>query len=278
MRRSSRSSTATTSRSPTSSRRTLGHFADFRVAFVQTPQYYANGARARSPAAGAQQTSSSAPIARGKDGLGSIFCCGTNVIFRRDALEEVGGFPEDTVTEDFELSISPPRARLGMRLRAARCWLSGLGPEDMASYVCQQQRWARGCLSALPRRPPRPAAADACGSQYLLSSIYFLSGWTLLVYMSLPGDPDPHRRAAARGLDADQFLLHFAPYFCAALATVALAGAGTYTFAPSRSRRRRFWIHMQATMKALLRRHGRFVVTPKQGDGRAPAARGGAGR
>ena len=93
---------------------------------------------------------SSGPSARGKDGLGAVFCCGTNVLFRREAFESVGGFPTNSLTEDFELSI----------VLHERGWRSayvpdvlarGLGPEDTAAYVSQQQRWARGCLSGLPR-------------------------------------------------------------------------------------------------------------------------------
>ena len=130
--------------------RTLGHLEDFGVAFVQTPQYYANGDTGPiASAAAAQQNLFFGPIARGKDGLDAIFCCGTNVVFRRTALEEVGGFSEDSVTEDFELSVRLHEA--GWKsVYVSEVLACGLGPEDMASYVSQQQRWARGCLGAIP--------------------------------------------------------------------------------------------------------------------------------
>ena len=170
--------------------RTTGYLDDFGVAFVQTPQYYANGESGPiAAAAAAQQNLFFGPIARGKDGLGAIFCCGTNVVFRRSALEEVGGFSEDSVTEDFELSVRLYEA--GWRsVYVPEVLACGLGPEDMASYVSQQQRWARGCLGAIPlvlrsRLPWRTRL------QYLLSSTYFLSGLTLLIYMSLPLLLDP---------------------------------------------------------------------------------------
>ena len=53
-------------------------------------------------AAWAQQALFFGPIARGKDALGAMFCCGTNVVFRRDALLSVGGFPTASLTEDFD--------------------------------------------------------------------------------------------------------------------------------------------------------------------------------
>ena len=73
----------------------------------------------------------------------------------------------------------------------------GLGPEDTAAYVSQQQRWARGCLSGIPRalKARLPLRLKA---QYLLSGVYFLSGWTVLIYMSFPVDSAARRRSADR--------------------------------------------------------------------------------
>jgi cellulose synthase (UDP-forming) len=244
---------------------TLGHLlADPRVAFVQTPQYYANAVKGGLPAAAwAQQALFFGAIARGKDRLGAMFCCGTNVVFRRSALASVGGFPEKSLTEDFELSIR--LHALGWRSRyVAEVLARGLGPEDMAAYVSQQHRWARGCLSALPaalfaRLPWRLRA------QYVLSAMFFLSGWSVLVYMLLPVIRILTGAQPLADASADQFLLHFAPYFAASLLTVALAGGGLYTFAAFALTAASFWLHIHASIKVLLRLPGRFVVTPKQG-------------
>jgi cellulose synthase (UDP-forming) len=244
--------------------RTVGHLEDFGVAFVQTPQYYANGDSGPiASAAAAQQNLFFGPIARGKDGLDAIFCCGTNVVFRRSALEEVGGFSEDSVTEDFELSVRLHEA--GWKsVYVSEVLACGLGPEDMASYVSQQQRWARGCLGAIPLvlRSRLPWRARL---QYLLSSTYFLSGLTLLIYMSLPVVRIVTGAQPLAAATADQFLLHFAPYYVGALATVALAGYGTYTYEAFALAAGSFWIHVQAAFNSLLRRPARFVVTPKHG-------------
>jgi cellulose synthase/poly-beta-1,6-N-acetylglucosamine synthase-like glycosyltransferase len=244
--------------------RTLGHLEDFGVAFVQTPQYYANGASGPvASAAAAQQNLFFGPIARGKDGLDAIFCCGTNVVFRRSALEEVGGFSEHSVTEDFELSIRLHEA--GWRsVYVPEVLACGLGPEDMASYVSQQQRWARGCLGAIPL-VLRSRLRWRVRLQYLLSATYFLTGLTLLIYMSLPVIRILTGAQPLAAATADQFLLHFAPYYCGALATVALAGYGTYTFEAFALASGSFWIHIQAAFNSLLRRPARFVVTPKHG-------------
>lgn len=251
---------------------TVGYFNDPRVALVQTPQHYRNAAE--NPIAGAawsQQALFFGIIARGKDAMGSMFCCGTNVVFRREALESVGGIPEDSVTEDFELSIHL-KEKGWHTVYVPSVLASGLGPEDMASYVSQQHRWASGCLSAVSsvlrsRLPWRQRA------QFLLSSMFFLTGWTYLVYMALPVVRILGGQQALAGSTANQFLAHFAPYFCFSMITVAVAGQGTYTFSAFALMEASFWIHMSASVRALLGRRGTFVVTPKVGRaGRQPGA------
>ena len=243
---------------------TLGHFRDDRVAFVQTPQYYANHERGGvTEAAWAQQALFFGGIARGKDSRSAMFCCGTNVVFRRDALERVGGFPQGSLTEDFQLSVQLHED--GWRsVYVPRVLARGLGPEDLASYVSQQHRWARGCLSTIPSiiRAELPLRQK---TQYLLSALYFLTGWTVLVYLSLPVIRITTGSQPIAGATADQFLLHFGPYFALSLAALAAVGAGTYTFAAFSLAFSTFWIHIHASLRAMLRRPGRFVVTPKHG-------------
>jgi cellulose synthase (UDP-forming) len=245
---------------------TLGHLQDDDVAFVQTPQYYANADEGPvTAAAWAQQALFFGPIARGKDARGAMFCAGTNVVFSRRALEAAGGFPETSLTEDFALSIH--LHELGWRSRyVPEVLAQGLGPQDMSAYVSQQQRWARGCLGAVAtalraRLPLRMRV------QYLLASMYFLSGWTVLLYMSFPIIRIFTGAQPLAGASADQFLLHFAPYFCGSLGTVALTGAGAYTWRGFALAAASFWIHIRASALAVLRRRGRFVVTPKSGAG-----------
>ncbi|HEX4217820.1 MAG TPA: glycosyltransferase family 2 protein [Acidimicrobiales bacterium] len=249
---------------------TLGWMEDEGVAYVQTPQYYANaGAGRLAAAAWSQQALFFGAIARGKDALGSMFCCGTNVVFRREALDEAGGFPERSLTEDFELSVVLHEQ--GWRsVYVNEILAQGLGPEDMASYVSQQRRWARGCLSAVPavikaRLPWRVR------QQYLLSTMFFLSGWTFALYMTLPVVRIFFGAQPLAGATADQFLLHFAPYFCVSLMAVAVAGAGEYTFAAFALLIANYAVQVISSLLVLARRGGRWVVTAKRGsDGPQP--------
>ena len=245
--------------------RTLPEFVDEAVAFVQTPQYYANAPYNRiAEASWRQQALFFGPIARGKDSHGSMFCCGTNVIFRREALAAVGGFPTGSLTEDFALSVDL-HERGWRSAYVPEVLASGLGPEDMASYVSQQHRWARGCLGMIPRviGSTLPLARKM---QYLLSASYFLSGWTVLVYLSMPIVRILTGAQPLAGAAADSFLAAFGPYFVLSLATVASVGAGYYTFSAYSLATSTFWIHIDATYRVVARRTGSFVVTPKVGD------------
>jgi cellulose synthase (UDP-forming) len=243
--------------------KTMGFFGDPKVALVQTPQCYANAREGGIAAsAWAQQALFFGTIARGKDAIGAMFCAGTNVVFRRRALEQVGGFPEDSVTEDFKLSIRLHEA--GWRTAYVPEVLAlGLGPEDMASYVGQQLRWSRGCLGAIATalRARLPLRMKL---QYLLSSMFFLTGWTVLIYMTLPVVRMLTGAQPLAAAHADQFLLHFAPDFGLALGAVARAGRGSYTFGGFALAATSWWVHVLSSLRALLRRPGRFVVTPKQ--------------
>lgn len=245
---------------------TLGWLQERDVAYVQTPQYYANARRAGrlASAAASQQNLFFGGIARGKDGLGSMFCCGTNFVFRRQALADIGGFPEDSLTEDFELSIRL-HERGWRSVYVNKVLAQGLGPEDMASYVSQQQRWARGCLAAVPVAI-RAELPLKIRMQYLFSSLFFLSGWTFALYMTIPVIRIFTGAQPLNGATAAQFLLHFAPYFCISLLAVAVAGAGTYTFDAFALLIASFWIQIASTVFVVLGRKGSFVVTAKHGE------------
>lgn len=244
----------------------LAEFDRPDVAFVQTPQYYANehdGGVAE--ASWAQQSLFFGTIARGRDAVGAMFCCGTNVVFRRDALDEVDGFSVDSLTEDFELSIRLHERGWASRY-LPRVLASGLGPEDMSSYVSQQLRWARGCLDALPQ-VLTAKLPFRLRLQYLLSAAYWLTGWTLVVYMVFPV---VRILTGAQPIDvgsAEEFLIVWGPYFVASMAVVGLAGGGRYTFGAFSLMSASFWIHVVASLLTALRRKGSFAVTPKQGAG-----------
>jgi cellulose synthase (UDP-forming) len=134
----------------------------------------------------------------------------------------------------------------------------------MASYVSQQRRWAQGCLSGIPtvlrsRLPLRTRL------QYLVSATYFLSGWTVMLYMLLPIMRLLLGWQPLGLVDTNDFILHFGPYFVASLATVSVASGGVFGFSSFALSSATFGVQIRSLGRVLFRRTGGFVVTPKHG-------------
>ena len=172
-----------------------------RVAFVQTPQYYANAEqRASSPAAAwSQQALFFGAIARGKDGHDSMFCCGTNVVFRRDGVRERRRLPEDSLTEDFELSIClHERGWSALRAGGARARPRPRGHGRLRLPAAPLGARLPGRIRARAARAPAAAACRPSTCCRLVLPVR-LDGAGL---HELPGDPDAHGRPADRGTRA----------------------------------------------------------------------------
>lgn len=243
--------------------RTLDRFADPSVALVQTPQVYANvDAGPLTRGAAEQQAIFFGPICSGRDGYGASFCCGTNFVARREALEEAGGFPEDSITEDIVLSAR--LIGLGYEIAyVAEPLADGLGPEDFDSYFSQQLRWATGCLELLLRRPSLWRGLGWTQRwQFLVATSYWLTGWTILIYLSLPVLRLGFGLQPI-GSDAAGFTVHFLPYFVIAVLNLARFTSGGYTFRGLALGWGSFWLHIRATFRAAFGRQGGFAVTSK---------------
>lgn len=247
--------------------RTVRAFEDDAVAFVQTPQVYRNRDENR-VAAGAhdQQALFYGPIMRGKNGLNSVFSCGTNVVYRRAAIREIGGFPEDSITEDLRTSLM--LLHRGYRsVYVSEILAEGLGPLDVGSYFNQQYRWGHGGLEILLRRHPyRGPMRFSQRIQYMLGFIYWFTGWAYLAYLVLPlaflfGGLRPV------GVP-NEYPVHFLPYALTALGTLIYAADFTLRFDALWFTLASFPVHVKALFATVLGRASRFVVTPKVATGR----------
>lgn len=72
---------------------------------------------------------------------------GSNAVFLRSAVDEVGGFPTDTITEDFELGTQLNMAGY-ISLATKIPQSSGITPIDMKGVIKQRTRWARGVIQS----------------------------------------------------------------------------------------------------------------------------------
>jgi len=242
--------------------RTMALFSEPTVAFVQTPQSYRNRGENR-VAAGAheQQAIFYGPILRGKDAAGAVFSCGTNVVFRRAALDDVGGLPEDSITEDLRISLLLIRRGWTSRY-VPEVLANGLGPVDVKSYFNQQMRWARGGLEILLRHRPffgRMTGGQA--AQYALSFIYWFTGWAYAGYLTLPL---AFLYFGARPVQVpNEYPIHFLPYVFTTLLTMVYASGFTITFRALWFTLASFPVHIAALFASVFGGASRFVVTPK---------------
>jgi cellulose synthase (UDP-forming) len=165
--------------------------ADPKLAFVQTPQFYSNtGTNRITLASNMQQAVFYEYVCEAKSSSQAMICCGTNVVLKRAALEDAGGFDESTVTEDFATSFAL-HAKGWKSLYNNQVNTYGMGPGDLDSYFTQQSRWAMGnvrvfrkVLSTLFRSPKtlRPLQ----WWEYLVSGSYYLTGWAYLFLFLCP--------------------------------------------------------------------------------------------
>lgn len=73
---------------------------------------------------------------------------GSNTVILRSALEEIGGFPYDTVTEDFETSLRFQKAGY-ITYASSEVLAAGLSTTTVASMIGQRIRWARGVIQSI---------------------------------------------------------------------------------------------------------------------------------
>ncbi len=194
---------------------------DEKLAFVQTPQFYTNiGESPVAKGSAIQQAIFYETICEGKNATGSMFCCGTNVIFRREALLDVGGFEEEFITEDFATSVN-------LHMKGWRSWYHnhvvafGRAPETLPAYFKQQARWAGGTISVFRKlvisffRDPFKLSPMQWW-EYALAGTYYFVGWAFFFLMICP--------IAFLLFNVPSFFLYpqvyiatYMPYFCLTL-------------------------------------------------------------
>jgi cellulose synthase (UDP-forming) len=172
--------------------RTVGFFQNQEIGLVQTHQSFYNsdpiarnlGLLARNLGLQHELTPEVEIFSRYyqllRDGLETALCYGSSFVVRRSALEAVGGFVTDSLSEDYftGVCLSAQGYRviyLGERLSA------GLSAENMAGYVTQRLRWARGSLQAF-FIPENPLTISGLGLLQRLAHLEGLCQWFTSVF------------------------------------------------------------------------------------------------
>lgn len=249
------------------------------LAFIQTPQYYTNFETNRvARAAGLQQVIFYEFICEGKSSQDAMFCCGTNVMFRREALEAVGGFDETSVTEDFATSMKFHMKGWNSAYLNKICAF-GMGPQDLGGYFKQQFRWALGTVGLVRTTIGEIIANPKSLSpfkiwEYFVSGTHYFTGWVFFILWLAPvlylflGIPSFFAHP-------EIFLLIFFPYLTLTLFTFlfTLRQRGYSTkdlFIGVVLTTVCFPVYMKASAQAVMGVKGSFGITPKGGSTSLP--------
>ncbi|XBS69678.1 UDP-forming cellulose synthase catalytic subunit [Acerihabitans sp. KWT182] len=172
---------------------TVGSFLiDDRLALIQTPHYfYSPDPFERNLSAARDIPNEGAlfygPVQQGNDNWNATFFCGSCAVIRRSALEQIGGFAVETVTEDAHTALKLQRlgwnsAFLSVPLAA------GLATERLGLHVIQRTRWARGMTQIF--RMDNPLFGRGLKWQqrlcYLNAMLHFQYGLPRVVFLTAP--------------------------------------------------------------------------------------------
>ena len=166
----------------------VGYFDDPRVALVQSPHDFSNHDSVQHYDLGRhEQSVFFSAICPGKDRHNAAFWCGSGALIRRAALLEVGGVATETIAEDFHTTIKLHRA--GWRTHYdKRVVVQGRAPHDLAAYLLQRDRWARGNLAVFTT-PESPFRGHGLSPKqrlsYLASLTAYLAGPVRIVILAV---------------------------------------------------------------------------------------------
>ncbi|WP_242967881.1 glycosyltransferase [Tepidibacter mesophilus] len=167
-------------------------FTGEKVGFVQTPQSFYNPdlfqfnlhSESRIPN---EQDYFYRDIQVGRNKSNSVIYGGSNTIISREALNEIGGFCTEVITEDFATGIE-------IQSKKYKCYAlkdvhaSGLSPSDLKSLIKQRERWARGCIQTGRKHNIlfKKGLSIAQRLNYIASVLYWFFPLKRLIYIMAP--------------------------------------------------------------------------------------------
>ncbi len=250
--------------------RTVGRFIDPNLAFVQAPQAFYNedpfqynlfsGTRLPN-----EQDYFMRVLQGAKARFNAVMYVGSNTVFRRSAIDAIGGFATGVITEDMAT---------GMLLHSAGfrggfvpdVIAAGLAAENLPDLLQQRDRWARGNIQSSKRWNPLLLAGLTPMQRWIYFDgvLYWFFGVFKLVYVVAPLC---FLLFGVRVVDAGiaELAAIWLPFFLTSILGFSIISAGRRSFA---------WSHVyelalapalavSAIGEAIGLRVDRFKVTPK---------------
>lgn len=172
---------------------TVGWFLrDPKLALVQTPHHFFSpdpfernlGHFLKQPS---ENTLFYGLVQDGNDLWNATFFCGSCAVLRRSALEAIGGFAVETVTEDAHTALRLHRKGYNSAyLRIPQA--AGLATESLSAHIGQRIRWARGMVQIFRTDNPMLGKGLSFFQRicYTNAMLHFLAGIPRIVYLTAP--------------------------------------------------------------------------------------------
>ncbi len=220
----------------------LPFFENKKIALVQTPQSYSNTHNFIASGTAQAQEIFYKFVMPAKNSYNAAFCVGTNMIYRRDSINQIGGIAKLDHSEDIWTTINLHEKGYES-VFYHQVLATGRAPETVSAFFRQQNRWSQGGFSLMFTNNPLFSKSLTVDQkiQYFLSNIFFFSGFSILIYLLLPltfllFGIHPMK------LNSLEWIKHYVPFFLAMyimpltligkpkLATISVALASFYPY------------------------------------------------
>lgn len=170
--------------------KTVGYFSNDNLAFVQVPQVYYN----KDPYQhnlkkniSNEQDFFMRDVQEARASINAVLHVGTNALFRRSFVNEIGGYPTCSITEDMAIGMLLQSKGYDSILVNEELVL-GLSATTFPELVKQRDRWCRGNLQVLKHFNPISTKGLTLGQKiaYLDGAIYWFSNLQKIIYLLCP--------------------------------------------------------------------------------------------
>ena len=240
--------------------RALAHMEDPQVAFVQTPQAFPAARGLVAVGTAEAQRIFYELVMPGKNNFNAVFCVGTNVIFRRSALAQIGGMYTASNSEDIWTSLELHR-RGWRSVFVPETLARGLAPDNLLSYLKQQFRWSYGGFEVLLRGGlfRRKGLTLDQRIQYMSTALHYLLSLAALTFMFVP---PLYLLFGFSPIQAgmSNWLTHYAPFYVL-IVLVTLIQTGGFKPSSMIVSIGAAPVHLRAFLMAMFGRKAKWTVT-----------------
>lgn len=250
--------------------RTVGYFCEPGVALVQAPQVFYNP----DPFQNNLQLYQIIPneqdffmreVLTRRAMFNAVLNVGSNAVFRRSAIDDIGLIPVGTITEDMATSMLL-QAKGYQTIFVNETLAMGLSPDTFSDYIVQRDRWCRGNIQVMKKWNPLFMRGLSFMQRliYFDGVLYWFFGLQKLIYFIGPilflvtGIPVLY-------VDVFTMLMFFIPtYYIATLVfTLFSHKSRTYVWAHIYESALAPYLTLSALSELFFSRKMKFSVTPK---------------